>query len=104
MTKEARTDNEVKTIYSVSGVEKIGQMQAKKKKKERKEPDHQLHHKRDKLKLIKDLNVNLKTIKILEESIGSKILGISHSNIFFLIYHLRQGGKKEKRKDGTTSN
>ena len=33
-------------------------------------------------KWIKKLNVKLKTIKILEENIGSKILDISHSNIF----------------------
>ena len=34
-------------------------------------------------KWIKDLNVILETIKILKENIGSKILDIAHSNIFF---------------------
>ena len=37
---------------------------------------------RIKSKLMKDLNVKLKTIKILEENIGSKIMDTSHSNIF----------------------
>ena len=45
--------------------------------------DHLLiPHTRRNSKLIKDLNVSLKIIKILQENIGSKILDISHSNIF----------------------
>ena len=34
-------------------------------------------------KRIKDLNIKLKTIKIMEENIGSKILDIAHSNFLF---------------------
>ena len=36
-------------------------------------------------KWIKDLNMNCDTKKIIEENIGSKISGISHSNIFAYI-------------------
>ena len=46
-------------------------------------------------KRIKDLNVKLETMKILEENIGSEILDISHSNIF-IICVLGQGKQQKK--------
>ena len=46
---------------------------------------------------IKELNVKLKTIKILDENIGSNILDISHSNVFSAISP-RARETKEKNK------
>ena len=47
-------------------------------------------------KWIKDLNFKLETIKVLEEKIGSKILDISRSNIFF---NISPQARETKEKD-----
>ena len=76
MTKKEKTYNGLKIVYSINGVGNIGQICAK---NETRLPSYTMY--KNKLKWIKDLNVRLETIKTLEESIGSKISGISHSNI-----------------------
>ena len=54
-------------------------------------------------KCIKDLNVRAKTIKIIEENIGSKISDIACSNILLDISP-QASEKNEKYTNGTTSN
>ena len=77
MTEEANTYNTLKIVYSINGVGKTGQICA-----ENMELDHLLiSHTRINSKWTKDLNVWPKTIKIVEENIGSKISDIAHSNI-----------------------
>ena len=64
--------------------------------------DHLLTpHTRINSKWITDLNVRIKTIKILEENICSKILDTAHSN-FSLDISLQ--ARETKEKNGTTSN
>ena len=65
-------------------------------------PDHILiPHTRINSKWIKDLNVRTKTIKIIEENIGSKISDIAHSNI---LSNISPQARKTKGNNGITSN
>ena len=57
-------------------------------------------HTRINLKWIEDLNVRLKTIKVLEENIGCKISDSVHSDIFS---DMSPQARETKETNGTTS-
>ena len=74
---KVRTYNRVNTAFSIPGAGELDRCVQKIKR------GHQLTpHTRINSKWVKGVSASHKTIKILEESIGSKISDISQSNIF----------------------
>ena len=86
MTEQASIYNGLKIVHSIVVLGKLDRDVQKNKTRP---------HARVNSKWIKDLNVRPKTMKILEENAGSKILDIACSNIFFRYI---SSGKETKEK------
>ena len=77
MTKEARIQNGAKTVSSINGAWKTGQLHVK-------ELEHLLTpYTKMNSKWIKDLNVRPETIKLLEQNIGRTLDDINQSKILY---------------------
>ena len=71
----------------------LGKLDRCMQKNETRLPFYIVH--KNKLKWVNNLNVRLETIKILEENIDSKILDISHRDIFFCYIFFDIGNKRK---------
>ena len=78
MANEARTCSGEKTVSSISGARKTGQLQ---------NAIRTLFNSiyKNKLKWIKNFNVRSDTLKLHEENIGRTLFDINHSNIFLYL-------------------
>ena len=83
-----------KIVYSINDVGKIGQIHAEKMKLDQLlTPDTRINS-----KCIKDFSVRHQTINIVEENIGSKILGTAHNNILLDISPQAKETKEENKQ------
>ena len=75
----------------------LGKLDRYMQKNKTRPPSYTTH--KNKFKMVKDLNVRLETIKVLEKSKYSKVSDTACSN-FYDMYLLRQGNKRKNNQMG----